>query len=93
MKRAWIVLALALQACAGREPVVQECAAPTPGLVERLHRAERAARDLRAEEARRDFEYVLEVVAWMPSGVDVADLRRRAGEGMLQVRGILQERE
>ena len=92
MRRAWIFLALALQACTGPEPVVQECAAPAPGLVERLQRGERAARDLRAEDARRDFEYVLEVLAWLPSGVDASDLRRRAGEGMLHVRGILQER-
>ncbi len=92
MKRAWIVLALALQACAAREPAVQECAAPAPGLVERLRRGERAVRDLRAEDARREFEYVLEVVAWLPPAVDASDLRRRAGEGLLQVRGILQER-
>lgn len=91
MKRAWIVLVLMLQACAARERV-QECAAPTPGLVDRLRRAERAVHDLRAEDTRRDFEYVLEVLAWMPAGVDGAELRRRAGDGLLQVRGILQER-
>lgn len=92
MRRAAAVLALALQACAAREPAVQECAEPAPGLVERLRRGERAVRDLRAEEARREFDYVLEVVAWLPPGVDAADLRRRAGDGLLEVRGILSER-
>jgi hypothetical protein len=92
VRRAWIGLALALQACAGREPAVQECAAPAPGLVDRLRRGERAVHDLRAEDARHDFEYVLEVAAWMPPGVDAVELRRRAVDGLLQVRGILQER-
>jgi hypothetical protein len=95
MRRAWLVLVLALQACAAPDPVTRECAIDEgrpPGLVARLSRGEQAVRDLRAEDARREFEYVLEVLAWMPSGVDVADLRRRAGDGLVHVRGILQER-
>lgn len=93
MKRAWLLL-LALQGCAVHD-VPRECAIDEgrpPRLTERLARGERAARDLRAEDARRDFEYVLEVVAWLPSGVDVSDLRRRAADGLVQVRGILAER-
>ena len=84
-------LALALQACAGPDPVTRECAIDEgrpPGLVARLSRGERAVRDLRADDARREFEYVLEVLAWLPSGLDVTDLRRRAADGMVHVRGI-----
>jgi hypothetical protein len=91
VKRAWVLLALALQACAAPDPVTRECAhdeGRPPGLVERLSRGERAVRDLRAADARREFEYVLEILAWMPSVIDVADLRRRAGDGLLYVRGI-----
>lgn len=90
-----MLLALVLEACAGPDPVTRECAIDEgrpPRLLERLTRGERAARDLRAEDARRDFEYVLEILTWMPSGVDVGDLRRRAADGLVQVRGILQER-
>jgi len=95
MRRAWIVLALAAQACAVPDPVTRECAIDEgrpPGLVARLTRGERAVRDLRGEDARREFEYVLEILAWMPSGVEVGDLRRRAADGLIHVRGILQER-
>ena len=86
-----VALALALQACAGPDPVTRECAIDEgrpPGLVERVSRGERAVRDLRADDARREFEYVLEVLAWLPSGLDVADLRRRAADGLVHVRGI-----
>lgn len=95
VKRAWIVLALALQACASPDSVIRECAIDEgrpPGLLSRLSRGERAVRDLRAADARLEFEYVLEILAWMPAGVDVAELRRRAADGLLHVRGILQER-
>ena len=94
MRRAWLAWALAL-GCAGLDSVTRECAIDEgrpPGLVERLARAERAVRDLRAEDARRDFEYVLEVLALLPAGLDVQDLRRRAADGLLHVRGILHER-
>lgn len=92
MRYAWLLL---LAACAGPDPVTRECAIDEgrpPGLVERLSRGERAVRDLRAEDARRDFEYVLEVAAWLPAGVDVSEVRRRAADGLVRVRGILQER-
>ena len=95
MRRAWVALALGLQACAAPDPVTRECAIDEgrpPGLRARLSRGERAVRDLRADDARREFEYVLEVLAWMPAGVDVVDLRRRAADGLIHVRGILQER-
>ena len=94
MKWVGVLWGLGLAGCAGREPAVQECAVDRPpGLVERLQRGERAVRDLRADDARREFEYVLEVAAWLPPGVDTVDLRRRAADGMIRVRGILQERE
>jgi hypothetical protein len=93
MRRWGIALTLALGACAG--PAPRECAMDDgrpPGLVERLARAERAVRDLRAEDARRDFEYVLEVLACLPPGLDARELRQRAADGLVRVRGILYER-